>query len=513
MADRPPSEIARETLKQLATRRLAPTPDNYRALYDEIAGFRSPQPFPEGPLSSIQRVLPGQTPAQKRLLGQFERAIITKDWTSLQSVMVGYANLGLNPTTAASKPVETADQTTALAELPAEFAEILARLIDNTLPALGEDDARVLDMARQLITFLRQPSPPSVAAAQLMLGNFTYRVSFATEDQASIRTALLDLLHMVFENIAVLSADDRWLQGQAEALMTASTPPLNLRRLDDVQRRLKDVIFKQTEARARTVEAQEQMKDMLATFIERLALITASSTSYQGTMERCADLIGKANTLEDIAPVLQEVMSATRAMALDSRVTHDELQDLRERTEAKRAEMAKLQEELDRASAQARHDPLTGSLNRKGLDEAMERELARSRRLGSPLCIALLDLDNFKALNDRVGHSGGDAALVHLAQVTREVMRPQDSLARYGGEEFVLVLPDTTVASGVAAMTRLQRELTTRFFLQGTEKVLITFSAGVAQLQGTESSTDAIIRADKAMYLAKRSGKNRVMAA
>lgn len=510
MADRLPSEIARETLKQLAARRLQPTPDNYLALYDEIAGTRSPQPFPEGPLSGIQRVLPAQTPAQKRLLSQFERAIITKDWTSLQSVMVGYANLGLH--SAAATPIETASAPTVQAELPAELAETLARLVDNTLPALGEDDARVIEMAKQLVTFLREPSP-SVATAQLMLGNFTYRLSFATEDQAAIRSNLLELLHMIFENISVLSVDDRWLHGQAEALMTASTPPLTLRRLDDVQRRLKDVIFKQTEAKARTLEAQEQMKDMLATFIERLAKITASSTSYQGTMERCADLIGKANTLQDIAPVLQEVMSATRAMALDSRVTHDELQDLRERTEAKHAEVVKLQEELDRASAQARHDPLTGSLNRKGLDEAMEREIARARRLGSTLCLALLDVDNFKTINDRLGHAGGDAALVHLAQVTREVMRPQDLLARYGGEEFVIVLPDTDAENGVAAMTRLQRELTTRFFLQGSEKVLITFSAGVAQLGGSETSTDAIVRADKAMYLAKRSGKNRVMAA
>src|SRR5690606_2149772 len=123
-------------------------------------------------------------------------------------------------------------------------------------------------------------------------------------------------------------------------------------------------------------------------------------------------------------------------------------------------------------------------------------EVARAGRLGSPLCVALLDVDNFKTINDRLGHSGGDAALVHLAQVTREVMRPQDLLARYGGEEFVLVLPDTLAASGVTAMTRLQRELTTRFFLQGTEKVLITFSAGVAQLHDNESSADAIIRAD-----------------
>ena len=511
MADRPPSDIARETFKQLAARRLSPTPENYLALYDEMAGVRSPQPFPEGPLSSIQRVLPGQTPAQKRLLTQFERAIITKDWSSLQSVMVGYANLGLNPATA-SAPVETADDAKALIKLPPELAETLARLIDNTLPALGNDDARVIGLGQQLVTFLREATP-SVTQAQTLLGNFTYRLSFASEDQSAIRTLLLELLYMVFENIAVLSVDDRWLQGQAEALMKAAMPPLTLRRLDDVQRRLKDVIFKQTEAKARTLEAHDQMKDMLATFIERLAKIAASSTTYQGTMERCADLIGKAHSLQEITPVMQEVMSATRAMALDSRMTHDELQELRDRTEAKRTEVAQLQEQLDRASAQARHDPLTGSLNRKGLDEAMEREIARARRLGSPLCVALLDVDNFKTLNDRLGHVGGDAALVHLAQVTRDVMRPQDLLARYGGEEFVIVLPDTAAENGVSAMTRLQRELTTRFFLRGAEKVLITFSAGVAQLNDTESSLDAISRADQAMYLAKRSGKNRVVTA
>ena len=508
MADRQPSEIARETLKQLAVRRLAPTPDHYLALYEEIAGVRTPAAFPEGPLQHILSVLPGQTPAQKRLLCQFERAVKDKDWSALQGVLVGYANLGLNPATA--EPA--APETVAVTILPDDLAELLARLIDNTLPALGEDDARVHEMAQQLTQLLREPAPP-VSTVQLMLNNFTYRLSFATEDQATIRASLLHLLHMVFENIAALSVEEQWLHGQAEALMAASTPPLTLRRLDDVQRRLKDVIFKQTEAHARTVEAQEQMKDMLSSFIERLAKITDSSTSYQGTMERCADLIGKASTLEEIAPILHEVMQATRSIALDSRVAHDELHDLRQRAELKRAQVAQLQQELDRVSAQARHDPLTGSLNRKGLDEAMERELARARRMGTPLCLAVLDIDNFKTINDRLGHNAGDAALLHLTQVTCEVMRPQDLLARYGGEEFVLVLPDTTVTNGIAAMTRLQRELTTRFFLQGNEKVLITFSAGVAQLGDGETSENAIRRADQSMYLAKRSGKNRVMAA
>ncbi|MGD9774502.1 diguanylate cyclase [Diaphorobacter sp.] len=501
-----PSEIARETLKQLAARRLPPTPDNYQALYEEVAGTPSPPAFPVMQLRQILRVIPGQTPVQKRLLGQLEAAIAQQDWSRLQNVIVGYANLGLSPVSA-PEPVEAVP-----AHLPPVLAQNLARLVDNTLPALGQDDARVLELATQLSAFLRAPAPP-VSTAELMLGNFNYRLSFAAEDQASIRMNLLGLLHLVFENIATLSADDEWLRGQVEALLAASTPPLTLRRLDDVQRRLKDVIFKQTEAKERMVQAQAQVRELLATFIERLAQMDESSSTYNQKLEDCAERIGQATQLQDITPLLEEVMATTRAMALNSRVTRGELQELRARAEAKHAEVDQLRQELIRASTQARHDPLTGSLNRKGFDEAIEREIARARRQDSPLCVALLDVDNFKTINDRLGHAAGDEALVHLAQVTREVMRPQDQLARYGGEEFVLILPDTELAEGVKAMERLQRELTTRYFLKDKERVLITFSAGVVQLEGEQDSADALRRADQAMYLAKRAGKNRVMAA
>ena len=146
------------------------------------------------------------------------------------------------------------------------------------------------------------------------------------------------------------------------------------------------------------------------------------------------------------------------------------------------------------------------------VDEAIRREIANARRKDTPLCLALLDIDNFKKLNDDLGHEAGDEALTHLANVTRESMRPQDTLARYGGEEFVIVLPDTLLELGVGTLTRLQRELTKKFFLRDNQKVLITFSAGVAQLGTDEAGTDCIKRADQAMYLAKRNGKNRVLA-
>ncbi|MCX7146139.1 MAG: GGDEF domain-containing protein, partial [Sulfuritalea sp.] len=147
-------------------------------------------------------------------------------------------------------------------------------------------------------------------------------------------------------------------------------------------------------------------------------------------------------------------------MAKETQSAHDKLNTLQEKVQDTEAELVSLHHELDHASALARHDPLTDALNRKGLDETLSREIAGMRRKDTPLCIAMLDLDNFKMLNDRLGHDTGDAALVHLATVARECMRPVDSLARYGGEEFVILMPDTPLEQGIQTMMRLQRKLT-----------------------------------------------------
>ncbi len=170
-----------------------------------------------------------------------------------------------------------------------------------------------------------------------------------------------------------------------------------------------------------------------------------------------------------------------------------------------------MQAELDSASKLVRHDQLTGVLNRRGLEEAYEKESSRARRRRTPLCVGLLDIDNFKKLNDSLGHDAGDAALIHLATVIRDTMRPQDTCARFGGEEFIILLPDTSLEDAQKALTRLQRELTKRFFLHNNEKQLITFSAGVTALSEDDTQASIMKRADEAMYTAKKSGKNRVV--
>lgn len=516
MTEKKPFEIARETLKQITTRKLVPTPANYQTIYNELAGITVVPPFPADALRDIAQSLPVKTPGQQKQRGLLEYAIDRLNWEGVKTALVAYG--GFVPATAVegtqnthTSPMPLAGSTSAPA-LTNEFMVQIGRLIEFMQPALGEDDQRFIEQTETLLKAIRQPEV-DVSTVKLMLANYGHRMSFAAEDQAEIKKTLLKLLHLMFENIGDLSMEEQWLKGQMDALMTASMPPLTLRRLDDVERRLKDVIFKQKEAKERALEAQDEMRKMLATFIERLSEMTRNTGSYQEKLVENARQIEQAKSLAEIAPVLKEVVGATRNMAEQSKSTGDELLAMRERASATDEQLAKLHKELDRVSAQARHDPLTGALNRKGMDEAMERELSNVRRKETPLSVSLLDIDNFKKLNDSKGHATGDQALAHLAQVARECMRPQDTLARYGGEEFVILMPDTPLDKGVEAMTRLQRELTTRFFLAGAEKILITFSAGVAQLTEGETGADAIKRADQAMYLAKRAGKNRVLAA
>ncbi len=516
MIEKKPFEIARETLKQLTSRKMVPTPLNYQNIYNEIAGVAQVPPFPADALREIAQALPAKTPGQQKQRGLLEYAIDRLNWDGVKTALVAYG--GFVPANSAESgstvPGSLTADTTPLTvpAITADFMAQIGRLIEYAQPALGTDDERFSEQTSDLLRALKQPGT-DVATAKLMLVNYSHRLSFTAEDQFEIKNSLLKLLHLVFENIGELSLEEQWLKGQMDALKDASKPPLTLRRLDDVEKRLKDVIFKQKDAKERAMQAQNEMRQMLATFIERLSQMTQSTGSFHGKLVENARQIEQAKTIEEIAPVLKEVVGATRSMAEQSKLAGDELQAMRARADETEAELVKLHKELDRVSAQARHDPLTGALNRKGMDEALDKEVSGMHRKESPLSVALLDIDNFKKLNDTLGHATGDAALAHLAAVARECMRPQDTLARYGGEEFVILMPDTPLDHGVEAMTRLQRELTKRFFLAGAEKVLITFSAGVAQLAANEKGADAIKRADQAMYLAKRAGKNRVLAA
>lgn len=148
-------------------------------------------------------------------------------------------------------------------------------------------------------------------------------------------------------------------------------------------------------------------------------------------------------------------------------------------------------------------DPLTGAINRRGLDNEAKRELARAERTGAPLQLAFLDLDHFKHYNDTHGHEAGDDLLEVLTRQWRAILRPTDTLARFGGEEFVVLLPDTEPESAHLAVERLLRSVP-----HGQ-----TCSGGIAQFIPGETLEQLLKRADDALYEAKERGRDRVVTA
>jgi diguanylate cyclase (GGDEF)-like protein len=156
-----------------------------------------------------------------------------------------------------------------------------------------------------------------------------------------------------------------------------------------------------------------------------------------------------------------------------------------------RAELLARLEELNRT------DPLTGAGNRRALDEALAHELARAARDGGPLTLALLDLDHFKAFNDRFGHPAGDRLLAGAVAAWRPLLRAVDTLSRFGGEEFAVLLPRCEPAEAVAILDRLRPEL-------GEGQ---TFSAGLAEWRPGEDPDALVRRADEALYDAKAAGR------
>lgn len=163
------------------------------------------------------------------------------------------------------------------------------------------------------------------------------------------------------------------------------------------------------------------------------------------------------------------------------------------------------------AERQALVDDVTGIANRRHCEDALAREIARSERLGSALTIAFADLDDFKAVNDRHGHSVGDDVLRTFASVLEGTLRESDLPGRWGGEEFLLLLPGTDLAGGAELAERVRSALAERTF-EGREgdAVTVTCSVGVAQHRPGGDAQELFAAADRALYLAKRAGKDRV---
>ncbi|THC39978.1 GGDEF domain-containing protein [Massilia sp. Mn16-1_5] len=509
-----PVDIAREAFRRLATRRIAPTPDAYREIYDEIAGIQKPAPAPAAP-APAELVLGDfatqltDTPGELAEYGRrLNRAVKARDWDgyarALSQLVEKHLRRGIPP--GVTYGMESKD-TILLREL---LSRTLAFALASLLPASPTlaSEAESLGAAVKVAH-----SEAALQEIATRLKELCFQIELHNGDAGEQQELLLRLFKLLLENVSELLDDDSWMRGQIDAVQELISGPIDTRSLEDVTRSLKDVIYKQGQLKHNLSDVKATVKNMMMTFIDRLGSVAASTGDFHDKLGGFSDRIRHAADITELNEVLDEVLRETKQAQAEALASRDRMLAAHKEVQEAESRIKELEAKLQHMSELVREDQLTGTLNRRGLDDVFERESARADRRNTPLCVALLDLDNFKKLNDTYGHLAGDNALRHLAKVVKSTLRSIDVIARFGGEEFMIMLPETPVDAAVQTMIRLQRELTKHFFLHDNEKLLITFSAGVALRLPNEDQATLLARVDKAMYQAKQTGKNRVVVA
>jgi len=306
-----------------------------------------------------------------------------------------------------------------------------------------------------------------------------------------------------------LAEDDSWARGQAEAMNNTLAQGLSGRGVRTVSELLAGTRERQRSLRDERTKARDSLKGLIQRMLTELGELGQHTDRFQNNVGRYADAIERADSLESLAGTVREMVEESRSVQGLVSQTQARLTLEHDRAAALTQRVDELEGELRRLSNEVHTDQLTQVANRRGLIQAFGIEQAKSERESTRVALALLDIDNFKKLNDSLGHHAGDIALKSLAERTQASLRPGDMVARYGGEEFVLMLPNTPLDEAQAVLVRLQRSLSSALFNHEGKDVFVTFSAGVTLYRPGETLEAALDRADVALYEAKHTGKNR----
>jgi diguanylate cyclase len=536
-----PAALAKGALRRLAQAQQEPTPDNFARAYAEEAG--QPAPGAAGGAADLKASGQAWVALVERLARNLGRG--GKQWTAarrkdslqrvldgsrsdpqrmlqrLQSLMTAWDND--QPSDAAATGIEDPPLAgAATPEAPATAADagswppLVAELESTLRVALGERTPDAAGLAREL-ALLGQAVAGEGARAE-------HVAAIAQVCEAARRVLgqghrlveqLAGLCRELGDSLAVAADDEGFVQGQVARLQDALGPELSLRGLRAASVVLGETRQHQQQLREQRRAAHEALKQLIQDMLDEVGELGEHTGRFQQATAAHARAIAEADSVEGLAGVVRTLLEDTRGVQEAVVRTSEKLQAERGRAAELQAQVQALETELRRVSEELTTDVLTQVANRRGLMQAFEAESARAQREGEGalLAVGLIDIDNFKKLNDTLGHAAGDVALQSLAAAVRERLRPVDHLARFGGEEFVVLLPGTGLDEAQQALTRLQRGLTEALFLHEGREVFVTFSAGVTAWRPGEALQPALERADAALYEAKRTGKNRTCAA
>jgi diguanylate cyclase len=527
------AHIAKATLTRLAQSRLEPTPENYARAWIDVGGAAPPRPKPAAPTPPIDD---GALWAQ--LVDQLVRGMEqgSRQWTvarkkdSIKHVVASSGNQAqrlrerLTQLVGAWQkdgpfdgPAEVrSDEPSVPAEAAAGAWPQVAASFEQTLrAALPSDDANAATVARELNAQAqrwRGAGADSALAAEVEATCAQARRVFVQRHH--LVDELGKLVRALGEGLIDLAEDESWARGQAEAMRASlsgegSGESLSVRGVRAAADMLTQTRLQQQRLRGERDRARGALRALVESLSSELQALGGQTGRFSDELTRCTEDLEHADSREQMTSVLHQMLTASRSVQTEVADASARISASRVQADELNTRVRQLEGELQRLSEEVSTDALTQVANRRGLAQAFDVESARSQREGRPLAIGLIDIDNFKKLNDSLGHGAGDVALKTLAAQVRAALRPVDHVARFGGEEFVVLLPGSALAAAQEALTRVQRSLSMGLFMHEGREVFITFSAGVTLWQNGEPLGSALERADSALYEAKRAGKNR----
>jgi len=515
------AEQARATLKRLLELKLQPTPDNYRQVFDSLhAGDQAPTPahLPNakdwgaalrGLIEQWERSQAGLSQLQKRQ--QIERlaSLPTAQalWAELGQTLDRWSALPARSGSAGgSSPIETRQQETS--RDGSAWRDLwLQTLKRGVQPFCAQDTSRRL--LRALIAAADGAVQPSELGTQAREVWLAIDREQTTED--AVRNGLTELVRLLLGHLGDL-VPQAWVGVQAAAIREQLHAPLMPESIEQAQNAVRDLLVRHSVLRKSEDDAHSTAKALIDLLVRKLGDYAAEGGEYNQRLEGRLTQLQASREWDEIRLLVQDVLDDSRSMQKRSGELGVHLAEAQRQAQAAQERIRSLEGELEQASQQLQEDPLTGALNRRGLDAEFTRMQSRVVRQGQPLTLALLDLDHFKAVNDTYGHDTGDAVLKALVNLATRLVRPSDRVARMGGEEFMLILPDTPVQQSLVVVQRLLMAFSEQTLVQDAtgRRIPLSFSAGVAELCPDEDFAAVYQRVDAALLQAKQAGRKRV---
>ncbi len=287
----------------------------------------------------------------------------------------------------------------------------------------------------------------------------------------------------------LLSSGEAFTDTVADELAAAFLPKA---KLNEQIRDAGDALTKELDAVSRAIESAQKSSE-------------AYGQTLAGASRSLADMDGAA----ELKAMVENLSTATRRVQRENK-------SLEKRLSESTSEVTKLREHLEQVRRDATTDGLTNLANRKAFDEELARACADAEADGQSLTLAVIDIDHFKNFNDTWGHQTGDQVIRYVASVIGRVGAPPRFAARYGGEEFALIFPRETAEMAISVLEEIREEVSSRMLKRRStndDLGAITVSVGLAELRRGEGAHGLMERSDSALYVSKRSGRNRVTSA